>query len=60
MRGEAYKEYQKAYQKQYKARRLADGWVQAACGMVPPEFAAVLRAGVRSADELPLEKNVGI
>ena len=61
VRGEAYKEYQKAYQKQYKARRLADGWVQAACGMVPPEFAAVLRAaGVRSADELPLEKNVGI
>ena len=51
VRNEAYKEYQKAYQKQYKARRLANGWVQLACGLVSPEHAAVLRSG--RADKLP-------
>ena len=45
VRNEAYKEYQRAYQKQYKARRLANGWVQVACGLVSPEHAAVLRSG---------------
>ena len=54
VRGEAYKAYQRAYQKQYKAKRLAAGWVQVACGMVPPEFAAVLRDNrPRPIDENP-------
>ena len=42
-RGDAYREYQKEYQKLLRARRRAEGWVSTPCGFIPPQQVEALR-----------------
>ena len=40
---EAYRDYQRAYHRLYRARRRAEGWLSTPCGFIPPEHAEVLQ-----------------
>ena len=42
-RGSDYKEYQKLYHRQFRARRRAEGWVVTPCGLVSPRQIEALK-----------------
>ena len=42
-RGSTYKEYQKLYHRQFRARRRAEGWMLTPCGFVSPEQVEALK-----------------
>ena len=42
-RGDAYREYQKVYQRQLRARRRAEGWLAIPCGFISPQQVEALK-----------------
>ena len=52
-RGDAYREYQKGYQRLLRARRRAEGWASTPCGFIQPQQVEALRTyrQIRSSEQ---------
>ena len=54
-RTEAYREYQRAYHRQFRAKRRADGWLATYNGFIPPQHVEVIQRHrqMRLSDDRP-------